>query len=774
MRMSMLRGPSVTLCAVVASLAVAPALGQQEELLPQWTEIPNPAFPLRAVEPVAIHRGRMFVEADVALYFTGELAEAKAAFDRGHYDKARRLLQGRGEAPPVRYLRALSALRAGDFAGAAKELRELAQVYTVLKDRCWTHAGIALEELGRHREAAAAFEQVEKGSRLYSDARLGLARTLRKLGEREKAAQALEPLAALSAPGWGRDIGAEALVALADLAREGKDSTAERDALTRLWSGHPLSSLAEQAEKRLGGAAKLPRAAHVARAEAWIDAHRNKQGLAALQPLLPQLSLPDPLACRAHFAFGKALRKERQHTKAIEVLSPVVQRCQDPDLQARAMYVLASSQSIVAVATAPATYEALAERFGAHSFADDALFYAADAYMKVGDEARALERLEALVEKYPQGDFAGEAFFKIFWAHRAAGRAEQALRTLEQLEARFGDRDESHDVERARYWRARVLESAGQAVDAAALLESLAASHPTTYYGLIARERLQVLSPQRAAKVNALLAEPLPEPASPWPQFAGAMSDDPRLLAGVELLRLGFKEAVSSELLAVPRANQPVESVRLLVELLSRAGDTRAAHAIARTSLRRDLSGPITSQTLRVWQLAYPAAYRDLIERHCRTADALDPNLLQALMREESALDPKALSWAGAMGLTQLMPATAKAVAARLKMKSFRVPQLLDPDVNIRLGAAELAHLMRRFAGVKQLALAGYNAGPGAVNRWRQAQPEQEIDVWVEEIPIAETRGYVKRVLRSYNTYRLLYRGEPRANPLSLREGPHG
>jgi soluble lytic murein transglycosylase len=224
----------------------------------------------------------------------------------------------------------------------------------------------------------------------------------------------------------------------------------------------------------------------------------------------------------------------------------------------------------------------------------------------------------------------------------------------------------------------------------------------------------------------------------------------------VELLRLGFPEAVSSELLAADRTRAKAEGIRLLVHLLNLAGDARSAHALARTSLRRELSGRVTSETRPIWELAYPLAFRDAIEKHCTTVK-LDPDLLQALMREESALDPQALSWAGALGLTQLMPYTARAVARRLNIGNVTPRRLLDPDLNIRIGSAYLADLVDRWDGTHEYALASYNAGAGAVSKWRRERPALELDEWVEEIPIAETRGYVKRVLRSYNTYQLLY-----------------
>jgi soluble lytic murein transglycosylase len=740
----------------------------QAEPAQAWVELQNPAFP-EPPAPVAQPRpepGRRFTEAELTPYFaTGRLADAKAAFDRGHYARVRTLLSTEGSAPPVRYLRALAAVRAEDHAAAAEEMAALARVYPALADRCLTHGGLAREALGQWEAAAELFRQVPETSKLFPDARLGLARVLRKKGDAAGAAAALESLAVRGAPSWGRDLGAEALLGLADLARARKDAAAERSALERLWGAHPFSPLAKQAEARLKGKPRSTEAL-VSRGEALVDAHRNKQGMEVLQPLLAGLALPEPLACRAHFAFGKALRKERRHTEASAALAPVAQRCADPDLKARALYVLGSSRSIVDLPRGVETYLTLARDFPTHSFADDALFYAADLQVKLGQLDAALERLEELARLYPGGDFASEALFKAFWIRRTRGEVGPALQVLDTIERTLADAEETYDVERARYWRARTLQEGGRAREAADLFERVAVEHPATYYGLMARQRALELEPGRRERLAEQLRFPV-KAASPWPLHAGPLTADPHFQAGVELLRLGFGEAVAGELLAAKRAGAPPESMRLLVHLLSRAGDERSAHAVARLSLRRDLSGRITPETRAVWEIAYPLAFRDLVTRHCETAK-LDADLLQALMREESALDPKALSWAGALGLTQLMPSTARGVAKELKLKLRSTDELLQPDLNIRLGSHYLGSLVRRFSGERAYALASYNAGAGAVNRWRADRPELPLDAWVEEIPIAETRGYVKRVLRSYNTYQLLYGTRPPSDAVSL------
>ncbi|HEX8820677.1 MAG TPA: tetratricopeptide repeat protein, partial [Archangium sp.] len=523
---------------------------------PGYVEVLNPAFPdappPKPAEP-RVFKGRNYGLDDLAPYFAqGKRKEAKEAFDKGFYTRARDLLEKEGDSLPVRYLRALSAVRAGDDARAAAEMTVLAEDYPALRDRCLTHAGVALESLGRFGDAGVLLAQVSEDSRLYADARLALGRVLRKAKDPEAALAALAPLANRTSPSWGRNVAAEALLASADIAAEKKDKTREREFLWRLWASHPLTPLAKQAEGRLKGQ-QAPVAMKVTRGEQLIELNRNRQGLDVLEPLLPSLKLPDALACRAHFAYGKGQRKERQHTRAIAALTPVVEKCQDRDLLPRALYVLGSSRSIVDQAKGPETYERIARDFPDHSFADDALFYAADLYVKTGRLELASQRLQELAKLYPQGDFLGEALFKDFWIARTLKVEGGGIASLQEIEKRFAEADETYDLERARYWRARTLQEKGDKKGAADLFELLAVEHPATYYGLMARTMLGELEPERMKRVEPQLDFTRQERRAPWPLHAGTMEKDPHFIAAVELLRLGFPEAVSSELLAVNR-----------------------------------------------------------------------------------------------------------------------------------------------------------------------------------------------------------------------------
>ena len=131
----------------------------------------------------------------------------------------------------------------------------------------------------------------------------------------------------------------------------------------------------------------------------------------------------------------------------------------------------------------------------------------------------------------------------------------------------------------------------------------------------------------------------------------------------------------------------------------------------------------------------------------------VDPALVYGLMRAESAMQPDALSPAGAHGLLQLMPTTASAVAQRQGLPLNGSRQLMDPAINLPIGIAHLSELQSRFDGQWVFVAAAYNAGINAVNRWLRERPPTDLDVWLETLPFFETRDYVPRVLAFATIY---------------------
>jgi soluble lytic murein transglycosylase len=136
----------------------------------------------------------------------------------------------------------------------------------------------------------------------------------------------------------------------------------------------------------------------------------------------------------------------------------------------------------------------------------------------------------------------------------------------------------------------------------------------------------------------------------------------------------------------------------------------------------------------------------------------LDPYLVYAVIREESRFKSRALSRSFAYGLMQIIPSTGRKISRDLGLRYSRW-KMYNPRVNIQMGVYYLAVLIERFDGNVSLALAGYNGGPNRVNKLMKKYPEFDIDEFVEDIPLSETRNYVKKVMKSYYGYKRTYSG---------------
>ena len=157
----------------------------------------------------------------------------------------------------------------------------------------------------------------------------------------------------------------------------------------------------------------------------------------------------------------------------------------------------------------------------------------------------------------------------------------------------------------------------------------------------------------------------------------------------------------------------------------------------------------------KLWEIAYPRVYAAEMDA-AAARFGISAHLLAGLMREESFFNAAIRSSAGALGLGQLMPATARQMAASAGVVVNSDADLLVPSVNIALSAAYLAKLQKHFSGNLLMMAGAYNAGENALSRWRSQHAAQPLDLWVELLDVSETRNYIKRVLSSMFAYHLL------------------
>jgi soluble lytic murein transglycosylase len=233
--------------------------------------------------------------------------------------------------------------------------------------------------------------------------------------------------------------------------------------------------------------------------------------------------------------------------------------------------------------------------------------------------------------------------------------------------------------------------------------------------------------------------------------------DSPGFKRALELLRQSEYELAKREVVALDIAKPGAEPKLLwgLALLYARAGSAKEAHAVARGLLTDWLGRWPTGDWVRAWELAFPRPYEKLVTRETKK-NGVPESLVYAVMREESAFDPDAVSPAAAHGLMQLIVPTAKMLAKPIGLP-FDPVSLKRPLINVALGSRGLSRLLDRFERNPVLAIPGYNAGPGRPIRWLKERPHMDFDVWVELIPFNETRRYTKRVLASRAAYAYLY-----------------
>jgi soluble lytic murein transglycosylase len=223
--------------------------------------------------------------------------------------------------------------------------------------------------------------------------------------------------------------------------------------------------------------------------------------------------------------------------------------------------------------------------------------------------------------------------------------------------------------------------------------------------------------------------------------------------------RAGYGDAEAFDLIEA-YAQDPVAMYTLSRRLLAEGRIGMSGRAGQRL-LRVLNTNPNQGLPKALLSLSYPAAFGAMAQQHA-TAAGISPLLMLAFIRQESFFDPRAQSPVGALGLTQVLPETARTVATRLGLTAaIENEDLLHADLNLRLGSAYMGEQLRDLGGEIFVAFAAYNAGPNAAKRWRTAAGAEDADVFLEAIEFDESRLYVEIVSENYAIYRYLYGGSP-------------
>jgi len=643
-----------------------------------------------------------------------------------------------------------------DPAGALTHLRSAHQDFPVLDDYIRFWIGEALLHLGDAKEAARTFESVPQS---VPDSNL-LDQVALRAGEAWYQASSCPEAVVWLTKAVGLNDNEprvpQAWLRLASCYLRADQPVEGRETLKKLWAKFPQTKEAKEAEALLA---------------------TNIGG----EPWVPQ---PDDFYTRAQAFLGQAL-----HVEAIKELKTFLAK--DPSSSRRGEAKLKLGVAQVRLKLYDQARDTFEELAGSQTVqADEAAVWLARVYLRQGlgdkllEQSRALPRrslspeqkgqinvfagiwledqaqFDEAIAKYRQVAKSGEpasqradARWREGWVLYRTDRHQEAVAAWQPI---VDQRDGEWEPQ-ALYWIARSHSHTG-GKNSRETFQLLCKRYPLTYYCQLAQSHTDIplLAPADQERIREGSAGPssTDTAAASTPHGNGRteIEQQPAYRRALELRTLGLEQDAARELTVLTdRYSHDLNALTALSVMLNEAGAYHHALRLVRARFRDRLERTGSAVADDLWNVAYPTGLIHTIKT--QGVSGVDPFLVAAIIREESQYDWRAVSRVGAIGLMQIMPATAKVVAQQHRFPSVEREDLFDQDTNIQIGVRYVQQLLAQFSGNVAQAIAAYNAGPIAVQSWAAAYRGRSEDEFVELIPYQETRRYVKRVLRSYKEY---------------------
>jgi len=445
-------------------------------------------------------------------------------------------------------------------------------------------------------------------------------------------------------------------------------------------------------------AAALPEWARLSRAR-LMGTVRSRQDAAAEEFRAIRVTTEDASIGARNLEIWSAMRRRQGRTDAVNTLRRWL--LEEYPASAQSAVILwdrgFGAEGRGRIADALASYTTLIENGGSHPRANQARMRTGQIRLAQNRAADAALVFDAYLEAYPDG-----------------GRWEEAS-----------------------YWSASTHRALGDTALAWSRFQRIREESPLSYYAVMGADLFD-----EPYEVDVPDGAPAQRPG--W-LIEGLRRLDALAEAGLE----AGAQAEVDRLIQKARGAPPVV-LTLAEELLDRG------RTIDGINLGWELRREGHAWDRRLVEVVYPFPYRDLVVREAEEWD-VDPIMLAAIIRQESAFKADIVSHAGAVGLMQVMPPTGKALARAHGPDGFQEGSLTTPEVNLHLGAAFFVEMSRRYDDELALVLVAYNAGPTRATRWRRYPEAADPLRFTERIPFDETRGYVKNVRRNLGLYQALY-----------------
>jgi len=594
---------------------------------------------------------------------------------------------------------------------------------------------------------------------VLDEARLVLARLLKRTGDREGSEKTLRAVAKSRDP----KLRGEALDELGSLLFESRKYPEASLVLETLYyelPRHPRASAAGRLLKLVR--AKLPPVEPIRlatlglhRAELLMAEERYADAYETLFSLLPRSSKTAPVVDEELVRLKIGICQ--YHRRQLVAAATTLKKIRRDDLAPEAYFYLAeTARRQRQEASFHARASELLDRYPKSPWSEEILFSLAVRHDDEDERDQALGYYRRILAEFPAGKHVLAAKWRVLWeAFRSGRHADAGFGWEEAARERPGSVESSKFL----YWAGRSYQEAGRFDRAEPLYRQVLLGYQNTYYGRRALEHLSEIRDQRSSLAAI-------EAARSGIDLSDALSVD-RVDVQTRIAQL---YAAGLEKEALREAESAVRGKRDDAAFLAMAAWIHAdrrrnldAFRTIREAFPFHVSATGDLLPRPIWELFYPLGYWETIERYS-VERGLDPYLVAALIRQESTFNPRVQSHAGARGLMQILPSTGRFLARQERLR-YDVSDLYDPEINIRYGTRYLKDVLGSFGGRVDYALASYNAGPHRVKRWTGMDLTIPSEVFIEEIPFDETRDYVKLVLRNEMLYRRLYGGAEAAAP---------
>ena len=470
----------------------------------------------------------------------------------------------------------------------------------------------------------------------------------------------------------------------------------------------------------------------------------------------------DKITARATYYIGRTYHRQRKYDSALKEYNKIVSLYPASGYLTRALY---QSTLCYRRKRQPQIAEErlidFIKKYNWSALADDALYDLGWVQENEKLYDKAIASYRRLTTQYTHSNLLPRAYWRIGWIQFKNERYAECIETFTTLQKGF-----PHDswAKAAQFWIAKTYERQNQWKLAVPIYSEIVKAH-YWYYSGRAKEHLKRLQSKIDAPVTSdILATPRAHVALDSPTWKNIGSKKTPRVAQMMRLKL-FEDALIELQRLVKRDSSNLrDNYYNLILCLEKLKKFQQAHGYAdRLSRFQPLRGQNNAIPVELYRLLYPLYYTTHLQKHTTNYE-IDPLFVAAMIREESRYNADIVSRSGAIGLMQIMPATGRELAGRLKIPRFSTKVLYNPDVNIQMGSWYMKSLMNQFDNNHALVAGAYNGGPGRMRRWIEAKQIPDLDEFIEDIWIDETRRHIKKVIDSYIIYQELY-SNPSSTP---------